>query len=247
MTIVLIPALLVYGGLIYWFINRLYLPKYYARVIDTGSSGSTYRLAGTVRCILSILHGLLLLAAIAWPAVWVVMSLSQAGHALWGANVGVFSGFRLDLNLLPALEASGLRNQTISGKTLLNIDTHSHFAWQLFALSTYIKALVGLYVVLQLRNIFVSLSNGEIFAGINSMRLKKIAAAILAWQAVLPLIEYFGWGVVLKQISFSTQAIQLYPAFELNAIGVFTGLALLVLSGVMNEAVQMRDEQRLTI
>jgi hypothetical protein len=40
---------------------------------------------------------------------------------------------------------------------------------------------------------------------------------------------------------------QFYPAFELNPIGILIGLALLVLSSVMNEAVQMWNEQKLTI
>ncbi len=247
MLIIVLPVLLAYVGFILWFIGRRYLPRYYARVSGAGGSASPYRLAGMVRRILSLAHFLFFFAVIIWPPIYLIMTMSQTGQSGWGADIGVFSGFKFDLSLLPNLEASGLREQVFGGKTLLNIDTSNGFAWHLFAVSTYMKALISFYVVLQLRNIFVSLGNGEVFTRINTTRVKKIALAILASQLAAPLLQYFGWGAVLKDISFNTQAIQLYPAYELNLLGIFTGLALLVLSGVINEAVQMRDEQRLTI
>jgi hypothetical protein len=64
-----------------------------------------------------------------------------------------------------------------------------------------------LHVVLQLRNIFVSLSIGEAFTSENSTRLKLIAVVILASQPVAPLLQYYDWGAVLKRISFNTQVI----------------------------------------
>lgn len=99
------------------------------------------------------------------------------------------------MNRMPIPETSGLREQVISGKAHLKVDTSNH----------------------------------------------------LAWQVAIPLLQYLGWSAVFKDISFSSRVFQLYPALELNPIAIFTGLALLVLSGVMNEAVRMHDEQRLTI
>jgi hypothetical protein len=247
MAIITIPALLLYVGLVLWFIGRRYLPRYYAKVSKADSLASAYRLARTIQRLLSIVHSLVFFAVIALPPLWFAASLSQIGHPKWGADIRVYSGFRLHLDMLPAMEASGLRDPVISGETLLHIDTSNRFAWYLFASSTYLSALIVLYVLLQLRNTFVSLSNGEAFTSVNSVRLQKIGMLVLASQLAAPLLQYYGWGAVLKGISLNTQAIQLYPAFELNLIGIFTGLAVLVLSGVMKEAVQMRDEQRLTI
>jgi hypothetical protein len=247
MGLLVLLVLLLYVCGVVWFIGRRYLPRYYATVSNAGNSASPYRLARLVRRVLSIVHSFVFFIVIAWPALWFVIGLSQTGRPEWGADIKMYSGFKLDLSLLPALEASGLRNQVISGKTMLNIDTANRFAVYLFAATTYLQAVIVLYIVLQLRNIFVSLSNGEAFTSANPKRLKKIAVTILAWQLAAPLLQYYGWGAMLKNITLNTQAIQLYPAFQLNLIGIFTGLAVLVLSGVLNEAVQIREEQRLTI
>jgi len=39
----------------------------------------------------------------------------------------------------------------------------------------------------------------------------------------------------------------LSPAFDLNGLGIFIGLALIVLSGILNEAAKMHEVQQLTI
>jgi hypothetical protein len=70
---------------------------------------------------------------------------------------------------------------------------------------------------------------------------------LLAWQAAIPLLQYFGRNAVFGDTLFSPRVFQLYPVWELNPLAIFTGLALLVLSGVLNEAVRMHEEQRLTI
>lgn len=247
MSMILIPALLLYVGFLFWFITRYYLPRYYAPVSNAETSGAHYRLARVVRRILSVIHGLLFFTLIVWLPFWIVMTLSQLGSPEWGIDIAGYSGFRIDLNLLPTLEATGLRDPVISGKTLLSIDTSNRLAWNLFAISTFLGNIIGLYVVLQMRNIFVSLSSGEAFTITNSKRLKKIGVVIIAAYLAAPLVQYYGWGAVLKDISFNTAGIALYPAFELDLVGILIGLGTLVLSGVINEAVQMQDEQKLTI
>ena len=99
---------------------------------------------------------------------------------------------------------------------------------------------------------FASLSLGKAFTHKNASRLKKIAFVIIASQITGPLIDYFVWRSTLQHISFNTSGVQLFPPLWNSILGpnpdlIILGLALLVLSGVLKEAKQMSDEQRLTI
>jgi hypothetical protein len=71
--------------------------------------------------------------------------------------------------------------------------------------------------------------------------------AAIAWHTVRPLLQYFGGRVVLNDVAFNVQGIQLYPAFEFNIAGLFAGLAIIVLSGIMREAASIHHDQSLTI
>jgi hypothetical protein len=57
----------------------------------------------------------------------------------------------------------------------------------------------------------------------------------------------FVWGSVISGIGLDSQGLSLYPAFDINVRALLIGAAVLAFSGVMNEAVQMREEQRLTV
>ena len=70
---------------------------------------------------------------------------------------------------------------------------------------------------------------------------------IPTWGIVMPLLQYFAWGSVVKDISFSSPGLQLYPAFELNVMGLLLGFLLIVLSDLLKEAAEMNTEQELTI
>ena len=53
--------------------------------------------------------------------------------------------------------------------------------------------------------------------------------------------------MMLNDIGFNVQGIQLHPAFEINIAGVFAGFAIIVLSGVLREAARIHHEQSLTV
>lgn len=240
--------LVIYFGFVFWLVRRYYLPWYKASISSGDSSGSPYRLSRLIGKILSFLHYLFLFIVISLPPYYLYATLVKVFSPEYGSyTIFVYSGFKLDFSLLPAIEASGLAQEKISGRTWLNMDASGHFIWHIYSLSRYIMNLIILYIVLQFRFVFASLSIGEAFTSINASRLKKIALVVIAWNVAVPLLQYLGWGAVLKEISINTQAIQLHPVFEPNIRAVLIGLALLVLSGVINEAVKMRDEQRLTI
>ena len=52
---------------------------------------------------------------------------------------------------------------------------------------------------------------------------------------------------MLSDIELNVPGIQLYPAFELGIAGIFVGLAIIVLSGVLREATNIHKDQSLTI
>jgi len=110
-----------------------------------------------------------------------------------------------------------------------------------------ISAMVALFVVIQIRAMVMSLQNGLSFSTENSTRIKHIGIVTVVWNIITPLIQYFGWGAFIKDIVFNTEGILFYPAFELNVLGLLVGLLIIVLSGLLNEAAQISQEQELTI
>ncbi len=246
--LIILMTILLYFGFVYWFARRYYLPWYNAGVPGDDGSASSYRLARTIRRILGFFHYLVFYIVMIAPVIFLMtMVTAYYPNAEWGNYIYLYSGFKLDLSLLPTLETSGLLGQEISGNALMKIKTSSLFSWQLFLIMIYLRGLYVLFIVLQLRHIFLSLSIGEAFTSANASRLKKIAVVILAWHVATPILGYFSWGAMLERISFNTQALKLDPVIFPDLIGIFIGVTLLVLSGVINEAVKMHDEQRLTI
>ena len=248
MAIIIVPAALLYIALLLWFIRRVYLPRFYLEAARAGEPGPKYRLARTVMSILSVLHAFAFFAVISWtPIFFVLMGVSQIGQPEWGLDVTAYSGFRIDLEALPTLAAEGLRDPVIRGATAIDIDTGDRLAWFLFAISNLAAAIVALFVVLQARNIFVTLSLGQAFDRQNVVRLKRIAYAVVGAYLAAPLVQYFGWGAVIERIGFNGEGLELYPAFDLNLVGILVGIGCYVLSAVIKEAAELRDEQRLTI
>jgi hypothetical protein len=203
-----------------------------------------------VKRILDFFRVLALAALILWPLFVVVMTLGQSSHPeTWGVDIGVFSRFIIDLSAFAGgvTESAGVRDPLISGKAVLNIDTSSLQALYLFTAVTELGGIVGLYVLLQLRALFASLVSGMSFAPENSGRIKKIGLAVIAWTLINPLLQYFGGKAMLAEYSLNVPGIQLSPAFELNGLGIFIGLAMIVLSSVLNEAASVHKFQQLTI
>jgi hypothetical protein len=184
---------------------------------------------------------------ILWLPVIVVMAVSQQQADTWGFDVAAFAGYSFDFNQLQNVDVSGLRNPEISGKSIINIDTSSLYAWYLFAATQLISAIAALFVVIQLRAMVMSLQNGMSFSIENSIRIKRIGVITIVWNILTPLVQYYGWGAFIKEITFNTEGIQFYPAFEFNALGLLMGLLLMILSGLLNEAAEISREQELTI
>jgi len=240
-------TLLVYAGLIFWLFKQFKFKQIWQGPTSHNKEAIKSPLTLFVKRTLDFFLILFLLISLAIPVIAVVMAISQSDVPTWGIDIGIFSGFKLNLAEMSGVEAMGVRNQEFSGKGLVSIDTSNLYAWYLFVVISQVSALVALYVTNQLRNMVLSLLSNTPFNNENPQRIKKIGLVIIIWNVINPLVQYFGWGSVVNDITFNNTGIQLYPAFEVNVIAVLIGLMLLLLSGILKEAKLLKQEQELTI
>lgn len=245
--LILSLAILAYAGLVFWLLKQLKFKEIWQGPTSHNTDVIKSPLTLFVKRALGFFLILFLLISLAIPVIAVVMAISQADVPTWGIDIGIFSGFKLNLAEMSGIEAIGVRNQEFSGKGLVNIDTSNLYAWYLFVVISQISALVALYVTGLLRSMVFSLLANTPFNNDNPQRIKKIGFVIIIWNVIHPFVQYFGWGSVINEITFNNTGIQMYPAFEVNVIAVLIGLMLLLLSGVLNEAKLLKEDQELTI
>ncbi len=207
-------------------------------------------LTRVVKRSLDIFRVLAITGLIAWPLLALFMSIGHhSEEETWGVDIGVFSGFFIDLTAFTAdvTDSPGVRDPMISGKAVLNIDTSSPRALYLFTAILEVGGIAGLYVLIQLRALFTSLLGGISFAPENSGRIRKIGFVVIAWAVINPILQYIGGRAILAEYSLNIPGIQLIPAFDVNGMAIFIGVAMIVLAGVLKEAARMHEVQTLTI
>jgi hypothetical protein len=169
-----------------------------------------------------------------------------AGSDLFFEADGRFVELFLGFKILPEL-ASGAARDLIHGHSKVQLNTPSSFAWFLSMAITELSLFVFLYGLAQLRAIFAALVNDGSFTPEIAGRIKKVGIVLLGWQLMMPLLQFFGGRAILNETAIDIPGLQLYPAFEVNLAGIFIGLAVIVLSGVLSEAAHIQEEQSLTI
>ena len=107
--------------------------------------------------------------------------------------------------------------------------------------------LFSLFGFVYLRKLFANLAAGKVFNKDNPVYIQKVAYVFIGWNLISPVLVYLGGMAILNDIGQHASSIQLVPMFTLGIGGIFTGLAFLVLAGVMKEAAIMYQEQSLTI
>ena len=247
-TLIVLPiAAIVYAISIYWLFKQLkFKQHWYGPSLDNNNPINS-PLTRFVKRVLDFFLIFFILIALVIPLVAVIMAISQNNVPTWGIDLGMFSGFAINLNEISGIEALGVRNPEFSGKGTINIDTSNLFAWYLFIVISEITALVAIYVSVQFRNMIFTLLSNTAFNDENPQRIKKVGIVIIVWNVLNPLLQYFGWGAVVNQISFTNTGLKLYPAFELNIIALLIGLMMILLSGLLNEATKIKQDQELTI
>jgi hypothetical protein len=202
-------------------------------------------LARAVKRVLDFVRVIAFISLIAWPLVTLMITIGHSSIAEhWGIDISVFSSFNIDLDEFPegTTQSKGVRDPKIRGKGLLSVDTSSLSAFYTFVLMMEVGGLVGFYMLLQLRAVFTSLAAGDNFDLKNSARIRRIGHVAIGWALTSPLLQYFGGQVILQEYSLNMPGIVLRPAFEVNG-----GMAMIVLSGVLNEAASINESHQLTI
>jgi len=140
------------------------------------------------------------------------------------------------------------RSELIQGRGEVKINnTHSSLAWYLSNAINEIMGIIALFGLINMRKVFAHLVEGDAFNQDIPVYIDKIGYVFIVWNIVYPVLVYFGGKAILSDIGQHAQSIQLTPMIQFNLIGLFTGLSILVLAGVMREAAKIHEEQSLTI
>jgi hypothetical protein len=208
------------------------------------------RLTKIVKRFLDVIWGLNLAVAVIWPIAVLIIGLNiPSDPAERHTDVSAFLRFQVNAiepsqQLAPAEE--GVLLLKGSGEVLLN-NTDSYKGWFISGAITQIMIFIFLFGLRITRRLFASLLDGDTFTAENADRMKMIGYTFVGWNVIAPIMQYLGSRSLLGDIVFTAPGIHLFPGFQINIGGLFAGLAIVVLSGVLREAVDMRYEQELTI
>ena len=209
------------------------------------------KLTKLVKRFVNLTWYLFVFLAVAWPIVVLVVGLSiSADPDNRHVDIHMFSGFKINSDVSTELADPNEDGAVmlLSGRGDLKIEnTHSRLSWYLSAVMSQVMLFIFLFGLWQMRSLFTSLAAGDTFTLENTEHVRVLAYVVIAWNIILPALQYVGGRVMLNDIAFDVPGIRLYPSFELNVGGIFVGLAILVLSGVLREALRIKQDQALTI
>ena len=204
-----------------------------------------------VKRFLDLLRILFLAVAVVWPVTVTVVGLNiPSDPEQRHTDVNVLLNFRINSEASTALAtSSGNEGELLlsgRGDVRLN-NTRGQLSWYVSGVITEVMLFIFLYGLLTMRKLFTSLSEGSTFSQENAERVKRVGYVFIGFHIVAPLLQYFGSRITLEDIAFNVPGIHLFPAFELNIGGIFAGFVIIILSGVLREAVSMHQDQSLTI
>ena len=209
------------------------------------------KLTKLVKRFVNLTWYLFVFLAVAWPIVVLVVGLSiSADPDNRHVDINMFSGFKINSDVSTELADPNEDGAVmlLSGRGDLKIEnTHSRLSWYLSAVMSQVMLFIFLFGLWQMRSLFTSLAAGDTFTLENTEHVRVLAYVVIAWNIILPALQYVGGRVMLNDIAFDVPGIRLYPSFELTIGGIFVGLAILVLSGVLREALRIKQDQALTI
>jgi hypothetical protein len=134
----------------------------------------------------------------------------------------------------------------------LEVSSASRVVWAGFLLSIILILAVAAFVLHQLRALLRTVSGGDPFHPRNARRIKIVGWVVIAWQLVVPPVQYLVANTFVGQIS--VRGITLKPPVDFRIEALFLGMAILVLaeifrqaSALKREATELREDQSLTI
>ena len=209
------------------------------------------RLTILVKRFLDVFRILFLAVAVVWPVTVLVVGLNiPSDPEQRHTDVNLLLNFSINSEASTGAKTSpGNEGELLlkgRGNVILN-NTRGQLSWYISGAISEVLLFIFLYGLLTMRKLLISLAEGATFTPENVERIRKVGYVFIGFHIVRPLLQYFGSRMALEDIAFNMPGIHLYPAFELNIGGVFAGFAIIVMSGVLREAVGMHQEQSLTI
>lgn len=215
------------------------------------SSTQQNKLTTLVKRFLDVLRVLFLAVAVIWPIMVMVVGLNiPSDPEQRHTDVNALLNFRVHSEAsVQSATSSGNEGELLlkgRGDVILN-NTRGQLSWYVSGAISEVLLFIFLYGLLTMRKLFTSLAEGATFTQENVERIRRVGYVFIGFHIVNPLLQYAGSRMMLADVAFNAPGIHLYPAFDFNIGGVFAGFAIIVLSGVLREAVTMHQEQSLTI
>jgi hypothetical protein len=207
---------------------------------------SQQRLTSLVRRFLGVMRVLILIGIVFVPLITLAVGYGALEESD-DPDARVFAELRVIADA-DVVDAERPRiNALVKGWTEVRTRNRDPLSWYLFAGISELVLCLTLYGVIQLRALFADLVEGDAFTDENCARVRKVGVAVVCYYAVAPLLQFGAGCLVLANIDLVDTGIQLSPAFNLSIAGLFVGFAMIVLAGILREAVVLREEQQLTI
>ena len=150
--------------------------------------------------------------------------------------------------LVEGSDQEGYPAELIQGQSEIKLNnTKSLRAWYLAGVISEVMGLIGLVALFYVRKIFANLTAKQAFNIENASFIEKVGYVFIVWNLLFSILTYLGGLAILSDVGEHSRSIHLAPAINIDLIGVFTGLAIIVLAGVIKEASILHEEQSLTI
>jgi hypothetical protein len=211
-----------------------------------------WRLVRGLKACVNVLFFLSFGASVLWMVAWPISGFT--GNVGWDVNVPVAIGERSVLPVLPLeLSRGGLQEIASVAPSLRLVNAVGELRFQTAnpRLSLCFWAVVMLYFGLLLlglhllRKMLHTTSEGRPFHPSNVRRLSSLGWIILAAGSAGPILRFSFARWALSDLPVT--GIPLSPPLKANGEWVICGLLVLILAGIWREAVQMAEDQSLTV
>jgi hypothetical protein len=237
--------LLIFLSIVVFLLVRYYIPWYSSGIAGVDYSNSQYRLPRIISHVLGVLHWLFFIGCVI-TLLANFLHASFSGEPLFG-EIKIRYYFQINFSMLPSRSVPEILGKSFGGEAKLFYTHPNLFIRFIYALSPAARAIIVCYVIAQLRKFFISISIGDAFTPLNALRLKRIALVIIVWDVTFKLATFITSFVMLKKYFKNTDELRFLPFYDVNPVPVFIGISLFVLAAIINEAVKIHEEQRLTI
>jgi hypothetical protein len=231
-----------------------FINKYFMFINNTEGlmERKRWSLVGGLKTCVSLIFFMSLAASVLWMLAWPISGFT--GSRGWDVNIPVALGERSVLPVLPLeLSQGGLQESASVGPSLRLVNAVGELRFQTTnpRLSLFFWAVVILYFGLLilglhlLRKMLDTTAEGRPFDPSNVRRLSSLGWIILAAGLAGPILRFSIARWVLSDLPAT--GIPLSPPLRADGEWIICGLLVLILSGIWGEAVQMAEDQSLTV